>query len=245
MKKIFIFDLDNTLTESRTKIDALTAALLCGLLKKAKVAVISGASFKQFERQLIAGLPCENLFGSLFIIPTNGAELWEFASDDKKWKCLYSYPMPEDSRKEIIAAIAKDAKIPTARVEDFIADLGTQVTYSALGIEAPIEEKKKYAPDEKKRRDFAAKIAPRFPEFSFEIAGRTSINVIVKGKDKAFGIENLLARTGIAASDALFVGDALYEGGNDEKAKAAGEEVIATSGPEETRKIIKKYLYEK
>ena len=237
MKKIFIFDLDDTLTESRTPIYGEMAELLCALLKKASVAVISGASFEQFEKQLIQNIPCAELFSKLFIIPTNGAELWEF-DKNKKWRRLYSYELQPDLRKKIIEKIAAIAHIPKDRVNYFIDDLKTQVTYSALGIDAPIEEKIKFDPDEKKRRDFVRKIAADFPELSFEIAGRTSINVIMKNIDKAFGIKKLLEHTQLKASDALFIGDALYQGGNDEEARKAGEDVVATTGPEETKKII-------
>ena len=53
MKKLFIFDLDNTLTESRMTIGVDTAKLLCELLSCAEVAGISGESFEEFDKQLI------------------------------------------------------------------------------------------------------------------------------------------------------------------------------------------------
>ncbi len=74
--------------------------------------------------------------------------------------------------KKIIAAVAALAGIEQARVADFIEDRGGQVTYSALGLSAPMEKKNAYDPDEKKRRDFIRKITPQFPDFSFVSAAK-------------------------------------------------------------------------
>lgn len=144
--KVFIFDLDETLTESRTPIGKETALLISKLLEKAKVAVTSGASFAQFKKQLLAGLPSKEHFSELFILPTNGAELWEFDAKAKDWRRLYSYPMPEAVKERVKTAIVALAGIPIAESSKYIDDLGTQVTYSMLGIDAPIEEKKEIRP---------------------------------------------------------------------------------------------------
>jgi phosphomannomutase len=243
MKKLFIFDLDNTLSESRTRIDPDMAGLLCELLSRGQVAVISGATFTQFEDQLVRGLSCEGLFSHLSILATSGGELWVYRSGS--WHRLYSALMSEDARATLIKAVVALADIPLGREKSFIDDRGTQVTYSALGLDADMEKKKAYDPDEKKRRDFVGKIAPRFPEFSFNIGGTTSIDITMKGIDKSFGIKKLLEHAKIAPSEAVFVGDALYEGGNDSAARKSGVEVIATSGPEETRSIIRGFLSQK
>ena len=243
MKKIIIFDLDGTLTESKTKIDGPMARLFCELLKNKFVAVISGASFEQFKWQFLSGLACENLFGKLFILPESGAELWRL--DSGEWKKKYSQIIPEELRKKVIFAIAEMAHIPSEKIKYFIDDLESEVSYSALGLAAPLDKKKLYDPYENVRRDFVSKIAPDFPELSFHIGGTTTVNITAKGIDKAFGVRQLLEHAHINVSDALFVGDALYAGGNDEAAEAAGEDVLSTSGPEETKKIIETILNEK
>lgn len=243
MKKVIIFDLDGTLTESKTKIDDEMAGLVCQLLAKKFVAVISGASFEQFKWQLLSGLPCENRFNKLFLLPESGAELWCLESDE--WQKKYSQIIPEELRKKIISAIAEMAHIPSEKIKNFIDDLESEVSYSALGLAAPLEQKKLYDPYENRRRDFVSKIAPQFPELSFHIGGTTTVNITLKDIDKAFGVRQLLEYVHINVSDALFVGDALYSGGNDEAAEAAGEDVLSTKGPEETKEIIRKILNEK
>ncbi len=50
MKKLIVFDLDGTLAESKSPIDAEMSELLHDLLGTVKVAVISGGDWPQFER---------------------------------------------------------------------------------------------------------------------------------------------------------------------------------------------------
>ena len=56
MKKLVVFDLDGTLAESKSSIDAEMAQLLDRLLGIVKVAVISGGAWQQFEKQVLAHL---------------------------------------------------------------------------------------------------------------------------------------------------------------------------------------------
>lgn len=56
MKKLIVFDLDGTLAESKSPLDAEMAELLASLLEIVKVAIISGGAWPQFEKQLLAKL---------------------------------------------------------------------------------------------------------------------------------------------------------------------------------------------
>ena len=76
------------------------------------------------------------------------------------------------------------------------------------------------------------------PEFEVRIGGTTSIDVTKKGIDKAFGVLRIIEYLGIDKSDVVFVGDALYDGGNDAPVKKTGVKCIETSGAQETKGII-------
>lgn len=52
MKRLIVFDLDGTLAESKSSLDAEMSILLHELLNIIKVAVISGGNWSQFEKQL-------------------------------------------------------------------------------------------------------------------------------------------------------------------------------------------------
>ncbi|MDO8442877.1 MAG: HAD-IIB family hydrolase [bacterium] len=239
--KIAIFDLDNTLSESRSRIDAEMAELICALLDKMSVAVISGASFSYFDKQLLSQLSCMEKFDRLFILPTSGAELW--AHKENRWNMIYKDSMPDDLKKKATDAVASVAGIKAEDRKKYIDDRGTQITYAGLGADASMEEKKKYDPDQLKRRKFISEIKDLLPEFSLRIGGTSSIDITVKGVDKSFGIKRLFSFVGINSQDAVFIGDALYEGGNDESVKnIEGVRIIETSGPEHTKNIIRELV---
>ena len=76
MKKLIVFDLDGTLAESKSPIDKEMAKLLRHLLDKAKVAVISGGSWKQFQTQFLGHLRAGHLLDQLSILPTCGTQFY-------------------------------------------------------------------------------------------------------------------------------------------------------------------------
>ena len=73
---------------------------------------------------------------------------------------------------------------------EVIEDRGSQITFSALGQQAPLAEKEKWDPDFAKRKKIKALVDPLIPEFSVRLGGATSIDVTKPGIDKAYGIEN-------------------------------------------------------
>ena len=121
---------------------------------------------------------------------------------------------------------------------DVIEDRGSQITFSALGQHAPLEAKKKWDPDFAKRRKMKAILDDLIPEFSVRLGGTTSIDVTKPGIDKAYGIRKLRDTLGIAIGEMIFVGDALFPGGNDYPAKEAGVVCIQVRDPEETKRVI-------
>ena len=77
------------------------------------------------------------------------------------------------------------------------------------------------------------------PEFSVRLGGTTSIDVTKPGIDKAYGIRKLREVLGIGIADMIFIGDAIFPGGNDFAAEEAGVASIGVKGPGETQLVIK------
>ena len=119
-----------------------------------------------------------------------------------------------------------------------IEDRGSQITFSALGQEAPLDEKTKWDPDFKKRKKIKEILNPLIPEFSIQLGGSTSIDVTRPGIDKGYGVRKLQETLGIAIEDMIFVGDAVFPGGNDYPAKQAGVVSIEVRDPHETKRVI-------
>jgi hypothetical protein len=73
------------------------------------------------------------------------------------------------------------------------------------------------------------------PEFSVRMGGATSIDVTKPGIDKAYGIGKLRDILGISMKEMIYIGDALFPGGNDYPAEEAGVVCVPVRGPQETR----------
>ena len=118
-----------------------------------------------------------------------------------------------------------------------IEDRNSQIAFSALGQAAPLDEKEKWDPDFAKRKAIEAILAPLIPAFSFHLGDSASIDVTRPGIDKAHGVRKLHETLGIAITDMIFVGDAIFPGGNDYPAKQAGAESIRVHDPHETKRV--------
>jgi phosphomannomutase len=119
-----------------------------------------------------------------------------------------------------------------------LKDRGSQITYSALGQQAPLEEKEKWDSDFAKRKKIKVILDTLVPEFSVHIGGATSIDVTKPGIDNAYGIRKLRDILGISLEEMIYVGDALFVGGNDYPAEQAGVISIPVRSPSETKRVI-------
>jgi phosphomannomutase len=238
VKELIVFDLDGTLAESKSSIDVEMAQLLNSLLGIVKVAIISGGAWKQFEQQVLANIRHSDSLTRLSLLPTCGTKYYIYESG---WKLLYSENFSESEKAQIIDALKRVTGPPeytaAAVWGEVIEDRGSQVTYSALGQLAPLEEKKRWDPDFLKRMKIKAALDELLPEFSVRLGGATSIDVTKKGIDKAYGIRKLRDVLGISTEKMLFIGDALFPGGNDYPAKQAGVQSIEVRDPHETKRV--------
>jgi phosphomannomutase len=238
MKKLIVFDLDGTLAESKSPIDAEMSRLLHGLLAVVKVAVISGGDWPQFETQVLSHLPQDGRLVSLSILPTCGTKFFQYKGD---WKKLYSEDFTTDEKEKIVSSLKRAVVEAGFKVDkvwgEVIEDRGSQITFSALGQQAPLEEKKTWDFDFAKRKKIKAIVDALIPEFSVRLGGATSIDVTKPGIDKGYGIRKLRDILGISLQEMIFIGDALFPGGNDYPAKEAGVVSIAVRGPNETKPV--------
>jgi hypothetical protein len=82
----------------------------------------------------------------------------------------------------------------------------------------------------------------RLPNYEITIGGTTSIDVTRKGVNKTLCVKKLKERLHVKEKDMLFVGDALFKGGNDYIMKTAGIKCVQVSGPKETKTLIAKIV---
>lgn len=238
--KLAAFDLDGTLAPSKSQVDSEMAGLLAGLMAVVRVAIISGGDFPQFQKQVLAYLPSDGRLDRLAILPTNGTKFFRYENGD--WQKVYSEDFTPDQKAAIESAletaVAQSGFGAAKTWGPAIEDRGSQITYSALGQQAPLDAKKTWDPDFDKRQKIKAILDPMLPQFSVHLGGETSIDVTAPGIDKAYGIRKLRDLLGIPIEQMLYVGDALFPGGNDYPARETGVTCIQVRDPDESKRVI-------
>jgi HAD superfamily hydrolase (TIGR01484 family) len=245
-KSLIVFDLDGTLTESKAPLKQDMARALAALLARKKVAVIGGGSYEQFKSQFIGRLACPPaLFKNLFLFPTTSTSFYRYGRGG--WREVYRKVLNTAEKKAILGAFdgafaAVGYVSPKKIWGKTIEDRGSQITFSALGQKAPGRAKVAWNVKSDIRPQLMRIMEKSLSGFEVRRGGLTSIDVTMKGIDKAYGVRQIEKILRIPIKDMIFVGDALYKGGNDAAAKKTGVQTMAVKGPADTIAIIKKIL---
>ena len=171
IKKIIAFDVDSTLSLSRSPVDSEMAELLKELLQIKKVAIITGGAFSDIKRQILDKIgENEARNKNLILLPTNGGGLWVF---NEKWTELSSHKLKPEEKEEIIKVIKEVLGLDCCENKndgygDKIQDRNSEITYSALGEHAPLEEKKDWDPDLKKRVSLQKILMDKLPNLKLK-----------------------------------------------------------------------------
>lgn len=240
MKWLFVFDLDGTLAESKRPVSAEMAALLARLLALADVAVISGGDWPQFHRQVASRLPADAARDRLWLMPTTGTKLYRFINGE--WRAIYAELFDDAERAKIRAAFDRalsEAGLSGERIwGERIEDRGSQITFSGLGQNAPLRAKKGWDPDRAKRTALQKTLRAALPGLSVNLGGTTSIDVTREDVDKGHGLKRLSEESGVPLAGMLFLGDAIYPGGNDYPAAQVGVDVVKVRDVDETAAVM-------
>jgi HAD superfamily hydrolase (TIGR01484 family) len=240
MISLVAFDLDGTLATSKQPLLESMGEALADLLAVAHVAVISGGDWPQFQKQVASRLPARADLSKLWLMPTTGTKLYQHK--DREWRATYAELFADDQKKEILeafdAALEATGFKPEKTWGERIEDRGSQITFSALGQEAPITEKEVWDPLFAKRKVIQADLLKRLPDLSINMGGTTSIDITRKGVDKGYGLKRLSAASEIPLDQMMFIGDAIFPGGNDYPAKELGLPTVQVQDPNGTLAAI-------
>ncbi len=211
-KHVF-FDLDKTLTKSRTPMDATHQHTFEQLCTTVDVIVVTGGSIEQIREQItprFTGKYITLAQSGNEAIDKNGAELWnETLSEEQaeaSMKCI------EVLRTHFNAQVKDE--------NDIIENRGAQIAYSVIGFHEDIDKKYAFDPDESKRQaalKLFAKEVDDLLALGVEVvpAGTTNFSFIPAGKHKGFNVERLRSQLGWERDECLYIGAALFPGAND------------------------------
>lgn len=132
---------------------------------------------------------------------------------------IWNIPLEDHHRTEILDHISEIVEILEHELNhDWspIEDRGAQITFSPIGNTAPVDLKKTYDPDRKKRESLLERIPFASEELIVKIGGSTSLDYIHKDRHKGTNVQKLIDLMQWKNEDCVYFGDGLYPGGNDE-----------------------------
>ena len=238
--KAVIFDLDNTLADPYRAPSREMAERLQRLIPLLPTAIMSAASLERMQEGVLRALPPAT-YSSLLLFTANAAQAYAWSGSG--WAIQYRFDFEPAERARIEKALHEAADktdaldAPQVYGKQFV-DYEGYVAFTALGTDAPAGLRSTWDPDQKKRRAMKEQLDTMIPEFDVLIGGATTIDITRKGINKAHGVRWLAERLKLQPQEMLYVGDALYEGGNDAVVTPTGIQTRSTTGPAETLSIL-------
>lgn len=247
--RLVAFDLDDTLAASKMPLDTEMAATLARLLNSYEAAIISGGQLSQFQTQVLSRLvdqPAPK--HTLHLLPTCGTQYYrmEPGRGPEELVRVYRRDLADYLRRQTVETIETTARElgfwESSPWGNIIEDRGTQVTFSALGQQAPLAAKRAWDPDGSKKAALVQALGKQLPQLEVRSGGATSVDVTARGVDKAYGIRSLMESTGYTPLNLVFLGDRLDERGNDYPVLATGVPCQAVSSPADTLAWLRRLL---
>lgn len=237
-----IFDLDGTLAESKQPVGEDTARALASLASVRQWAVATGGTFDQVNMQLLSHItwlmPHER--SSVSAICVSGGEVWTWSADREDWirSVIYRLTDAEKCAAEsaIMTALARICYANPPKTWGLVLeDRAAQLTWSALGQEAPLDAKEEWHRIHDIRHRICAAINEQFEvggwQLKARVGGLTSIDITKLGIGKPSGISTLCRLLGFSEHDVVYIGDAFGDGQNDRTVLDAGYACICAPWP--------------
>lgn len=231
--KHLFFDLDGTMTPSRSLILPDMFEVMRRVLASGRdVIIVSGADVKQARYQT-NDLPFLYLGqnGNHAYDGVTGKDLWQELLTQEEKDAVYAH----------IKAIPRTWDV--ADEDDLVEDRGSQIAYSLLGHHS--DKARKLAFDSKGtlRQGLLAQYPFISESMQVVIGGTTCFDYIKKGFHKGRNVDKLIRERGWTKEECIYIGDALYPGGNDETVIGVIE-TKQVADPSETQAFVQSILSE-
>ena len=245
MEKIYIFDVDGTLTPSRQKMTKEFQRFFSEWVKKNKFYLVTGSDLPKLQEQMdFMDIEAEGIFtccGNQFWRPDPSivnisAELIY----DNKFK------VPKKLKK-LLGTILSNSQYPH-RFGNHIEDRGSMVNFSIVGRDCSYEDRLNYFEWDKEkgeRKIIANAIKEKFPDLDAVIGGQISIDIYPKGNDKSQVLNIIEQERLVPPNEYIFIGDRIEDGGNDYPLAQLMDNTeicdwYQTDGWEHTKQILEK-----
>ena len=217
MDRIFIFDVDGTLTPSRLRMTEEFAKFFDKWSNENKYYLVTGSDLPKMEEQV----PLAYLERAEGLFTCCGNQFWREGNTKQwktDWKLIYNnkFNPPKDLIKYLKRKVLK-SEYPN-RCGNHIEDRGSMVNFSIVGRDCTQEQREDYFEWDKamgERNIMCMEIKGTYPGVDAVVGGQISIDIYPKGNDKSQVLNVIEQERLIPPSEYIFIGDGIENGGND------------------------------
>ena len=248
MNKIYIFDVDGTLTPSRQKMTDEFLEFFNSWSKQNKFYLVTGSDLPKMQEQ-VPDFILERAEG---LFTCCGNQFWKEGNTKQwpaDWKMVYENKF--NPPNNLLTYLGEQLRMSKyfARCGNHIENRGSMLNFSVIGRDCTLEERANYFEYDtqfKEREKIAKSIKEGWTELDAVIGGQISIDIYPVGKDKSQIFEHIEELENIYCPDEYhFLGDRTMEGGNDYPLALLMDntnncDFHQTEGPEQTQQILEK-----
>ena len=247
MDRIFIFDVDGTLTPSRLPMTKEFQNFFKEWIKKNKFYLVTGSDLPKLQEQMcFYDIEAEGIFTCC------GNQFWKPDPSivNTSAELIYDNKFEMTNKlKSSLEVMLMSSQYPH-RYGNHIEDRGSMVNFSIVGRNCTQEQREKYYEWDKEkgeRRKISIFLKNKFKDLDAVIGGQISIDIYPKGNDKSQVLNVIEQERLVPPNEYIFIGDGIENGGNDYPlAELMDNTEICdwyhTKGWEHTKEILEKLI---
>ena len=208
--RLIAFDLDGTLTQHKTPLDAQNRAVLDALRKNYRLLMVGAGQSTRIFHQM-------NEY-PIDIIGNYGMQFCRYSKESGSLKLVHDEVIPCDRKSfsERIDALRQKHGFTDYAGQSVEFHASGCVTYPLLGTDAALADKLAFDPDRSRRRAIYEDVKAAFPDFTVFIGGSSSFDFAPYPFNKYYSLDRYCKAFRLDHSEVLYCGDDYGPGGNDE-----------------------------
>ncbi len=208
MHKIYIFDVDGTLTPSRLRMTKEFAKFFDKWSEKNKYYLVTGSDIDKTKEQL----PIAYIDRAEAIFTCCGNQMWR---DDE---LIYDNKFELTSKLKSALEVMLISSPYPHRYGNHIEDRGSMVNFSIVGRNCTQEQRDeffKWDKEKGERRKISTFLKHKFKDLDAVLGGQISIDIYPKGNDKSQTLDIIEQERLVQPDEYIFIGDGIDNKGND------------------------------
>lgn len=208
MVKIYIFDVDGTLTPSRQPMTEEFLEFFNGWSKSNPFYLVTGSDLDKIKEQV----PDFILERANSVFTCCGNEMW--VDDEQIYHKEFTPP------NNLLTYLGEQIRMSETPVvsTNHRENRGSMLNFSVVGRDCTLDERQQYFEWDKEsgeRERIAQSVRDGWNELDAVIGGQISIDIYPKGSDKSQVLDIIKQERLVETGEIIFIGDGIENGGND------------------------------